>query len=129
MFVFTTEMVMKKVKTKQNRPSGEAYSSPTQDNWNSNKPTVMKYDSIINGVNELRKSRQSICPNPTSTPITIETPTKDSLIILTLNGKQLLQQTISEPSTAVDVCGLKSGVYFVKLVEEKGMQVGKFIKK
>ncbi|MBE0647023.1 MAG: T9SS type A sorting domain-containing protein [Bacteroidales bacterium] len=69
-----------------------------------------------------------IYPNPASTTITIETPSKCSLSILNFTGQQLLQQGITESTTTLDVSGLPSGIYVVKLAGEKGMQVGKFIK-
>ena len=75
----------------------------------------------------------SIYPNPASTAITIElshsTVNDNSLLtILNFNGQQLLQQEITEPSTKIDVSGLKSGIYIVKLVGEKEVQAGKFMK-
>jgi photosystem II stability/assembly factor-like uncharacterized protein len=67
-------------------------------------------------------------PNPVSTEITIETPTNGNLSILNTSGQQLLQREITEPTTTIDVSGWKSGVYFVKVAGENGVQVGKFIK-
>jgi hypothetical protein len=69
-----------------------------------------------------------ILPNPASTSITIETPAKCSLSIINLSGQQLLQQTITEPTTTIDVSGLKSGVYFVRLTGDKTVSVGKLLK-
>jgi len=69
-----------------------------------------------------------IYPNPTSTNITIESTTRGSLSFLDLNGQQLVQQEITEPSTTIDLSGLKSGVYFVRLTGERTLQVGKFVK-
>ncbi|MFC2102463.1 T9SS type A sorting domain-containing protein [Bacteroidota bacterium] len=70
----------------------------------------------------------SIYPNPASNNITIETPTKGSLSILNINGQVLLQQEVTEPSTTIDVSTLLDGIYTLRLVGEKGVQVGKFIK-
>jgi hypothetical protein len=70
----------------------------------------------------------TIYPNPTSSGITIEIPTQGHLSILNLNGQQLLHREITEPITTIDVSNLPSGVYEVKMVEVKGVQVGKFIK-
>ena len=42
--------------------------------------------------------------------------------------QQLLQQEITAPATTIDVSRFTSGVYVVKVVGEKGVQVGKFIK-
>jgi hypothetical protein len=82
------------------------------------------------GIDELKVPMEGIVvyPNPSSDKITIETPVRGHLFIHNLNGQQLLHQEIAEPTTTVDVSTLPSGVYVVKLVGEKGVQVGKFIK-
>ena len=69
-----------------------------------------------------------IYPNPSYSKIIVETTGKGYLTILNLNGKELLQQEITSPSTTIDVKGLPSGIYIVKVIGEKGIQVGKFIK-
>jgi len=72
-----------------------------------------------------------IYPTPTSILITIETstiPTPCQLSVIDINGQVILQQEITEPSTTIDVSGLESGVYTVKVFGKKGVQVGKFIK-
>jgi len=93
------------------------------------------YDELYLGntplivVKEINKSNTfSIYPNPTSTTITMGSTTKGQCTILSINGKQLLQQKIAEPITTVDISNLPCGVYFVKVVEEKGVQLGKFVK-
>jgi hypothetical protein len=40
----------------------------------------------------------------------------------------MLRTVITEPNTTIDVSGLKSGIYVIKIIGEKGVQVGKFIK-
>ena len=70
----------------------------------------------------------SIFPNPASATITIETPSTGSLFIFDANGQQLFQQEITELKITVDVRGWKNGVYVVKIVGEKAVSVGKFIK-
>jgi hypothetical protein len=79
--------------------------------------------------NILTSNNFKVFPNPAFNTITIETPAKGFLSILTLNGQQLLQQEITESKTTFDISILASGVYFVKLVGVKGVQVGKFIKR
>jgi hypothetical protein len=37
-------------------------------------------------------------------------------------------QEIPEPTTTVDVSGMKNGVYFVRVTGERTVQVGKFVK-
>jgi photosystem II stability/assembly factor-like uncharacterized protein len=82
------------------------------------------------GINDKTLITESlkIYPNPANDNITIETPTLGSISILNINGQQLHQQEITEPNTTIDVSNFPNGVYLVKLIGEKGVQVGKFIK-
>jgi hypothetical protein len=73
----------------------------------------------------------SIYPNPTSTQITISTPTTPNkntfLTIFKINGQQLLTRQITEQQTVIDVGALPQGVYIVKVTDDSTMKVGKFI--
>jgi hypothetical protein len=86
-----------------------------------------------NGIVGLSKHHQTedamrVYPNPASTNIHIETTLKGNLAILNLNGQQLLEQEITEPSTTIDVSKLVNGIYLLMTVGENGVQMGKFIK-
>jgi hypothetical protein len=74
----------------------------------------------------------SIHPNPASTQITLETyttPQKNTfLTIFNINGQQLKSRQITEPQTVVDVSGLPQGIYFVRVKDDKTVQVGKIIR-
>ena len=74
----------------------------------------------------------TIYPNPSSTQITIElpnTPQKNTILtIYNLSGQQYITQPITEPQTVVDISGLPSGIYFVKVVDDKNVMMGKVIK-
>ena len=104
--------------------------------WNNTGTKVTAGDSAylyyhtILGINDLmvQNGNLTIYPNPTSTAINIKTTTKGSLTILNTSGQQILQQTITKPNTTIDVSGLKSGVYFVRLTGEKKVLAGKFVK-
>jgi hypothetical protein len=78
------------------------------------------------------KNSLTIYPNPSSTQITIELPTTPQkntiLTIYNLNGQQFLSQHITEPQTLVDISGLTSGVYFVKVVDDEKVMMGKVVK-
>ena len=67
-----------------------------------------------------------------SAQITIELPTtpqkKTSVTIYNLNGQQLITRQITESQTVVDVSGLPSGVYFVKVKDDEKVMVQKVIK-
>jgi len=70
----------------------------------------------------------TIYPNPASTTINVESLLKGSIYILNLSGQQFQQELITVPKTTIDVSSLPGGVYFVKLVGEKDVKMGKFIK-
>ena len=108
-------------------PSGKPYVA-YRDYGNSYKATVMKYDSIYVGLNELQQSKLSCYPNPASDFITIETHTKGQVSIINIHGQELLKQTITEPKTLVDISSLPNGIYFVRVMGEKTVGVGKVIK-
>lgn len=69
-----------------------------------------------------------IYPNPASELITIDTPDPGQLFILNLNGQALIVRQVTEAKTIVDISALPSGINVMKVVGEKGVRVGKFIK-
>jgi len=77
----------------------------------------------------------AIYPNPASTTITIElpnlsTPQKNTtLTIYNISGQQLIKRQITEPIINVDVSGLSQGVYFVRVVSDEYVWVGKVVKR
>jgi photosystem II stability/assembly factor-like uncharacterized protein len=82
------------------------------------------------GVNEIKQvaGTLKLFPNPTSGNLTIEAPDKGTLIVYDINGVLLLQRELVESTTTIDFSSLPGGVYMVKLVGVKGVQVGKFVK-
>jgi hypothetical protein len=70
----------------------------------------------------------SIYPNPTSSHITIETPSIGHLTILNLNGQEIITRQITGPKTQLDISNLPGGVYFVRLTNDRTVTVGKIIK-
>ena len=108
-------------------PTGQPYVAYT-DIPNSYKASVMKYDSVFSGVNELPGSRLSIYPNPVTDKITIETPAKGILSILNLSGQELITRQITQPKATIDISSLPNGVYFVRVKGEKNVETGKFVK-
>ena len=77
---------------------------------------------------DLRGHFISVFPNPASTVITVETNCPGQLSILSLSGQVLLICQVTESKSAIDINSLSAGVYVVRLVSDKGTQVGKFIK-
>jgi hypothetical protein len=60
--------------------------------------------------------------------MTIETTTTGHLSILNFNGQELFKKAFTEPATTIGISNLPSGVYFIKIIGEKGVQVRKIIK-
>ncbi|MFA6924158.1 MAG: T9SS type A sorting domain-containing protein [Bacteroidales bacterium] len=77
------------------------------------------------------KNQINIYPNPANTQITIELPqtTKQSTIIIyNISGEETIKAKGIRQKTKVDISNLQSGIYFIKIVNEDGVSVGKFIK-
>lgn len=75
----------------------------------------------------------SILPNPAVSQITIEFQnethqTNTTLTIYNINGQQQIMHQITEPITSINVSGLKSGIYFVKIISNEYVLVTKIIK-
>jgi photosystem II stability/assembly factor-like uncharacterized protein len=84
----------------------------------------------INDHNQTSKTL-TIYPNPATDKIKIKTttiPVKSELSICNLHGQELILRQITEPKTVIDISILPSGVYVVKVIGERGVQVGKVIK-
>ncbi len=83
--------------------------------------------------NNASENQINIYPNPASTTITLElltvTGIKDTyLTIYNLNGQRLIMQTITEPKMDIDITALLSGVYFVRMYNERTVMVEKILK-
>jgi hypothetical protein len=72
-------------------------------------------------------------PNPAHATITIELSTQPSqnttLTIFNINGQQLITQTIKEPQTEIDLTHLPTGIYIIKVWNDKEVMVQKVIKR
>lgn len=85
--------------------------------------SVLKVDSFLN-------NQTIIYPNPTSNVLNIESKTNIlNIEIIDINGRSLLSKSQNSSSTSINVESLSKGVYFVKVSNEKGNFVQKFIKK
>ncbi|MFH0867173.1 MAG: T9SS type A sorting domain-containing protein, partial [Bacteroidota bacterium] len=77
----------------------------------------------------------SIYPNPANDYIIIAVPQKSNIEILNIQGQLLKSLVTTEDKTTIDISGLTSGMYFIKVTTEKavptgrqGIAVKKFIK-
>ena len=91
----------------------------------------MKYDTVSVGINEQQESRIKLYPNPATDKITVETsgtPQESHLAIVNAQGQEFIIRQITQPKTQLDLSSLPSGVYFVRLTNDKTVEVGKFVK-
>jgi hypothetical protein len=101
------------------------------------KVSVLKYDSVFVGINEFQESRLSVHPNPATGIITVETSatpsipiaTRSKLSITNLNGVEIMTRQITKPKTLLDISNLPNGIYFVRLTNDRTLEVRKLIKK
>ena len=77
----------------------------------------------------LKKSRFKLYPNPVGKTLNIETKSKYLRFeIYTITGKKIMESTLNE-SKAIDVSGLKAGIYFITVSSSDSLQnTIKFIK-
>lgn len=86
------------------------------------------------GIDEwLDDSQLTIYPSPASTQINIKLPAaippeNSILTIYNIHGQQITRRQMTERQTMVDVSGMSQGVYFVRVVSDNGVMVGKFVK-
>ncbi len=92
-------------------------------------------NTLVNpsGVNEVADNRigLNIYPNPVTEQLTLEITsfTEDCLLtVLDINGKELIRQQINESTSQINMSKLASGLYFVKLVSGKAVEVRKIVK-
>jgi hypothetical protein len=99
--------------------------------WYSCEKKLVKVEVFGTGTPGLRSPLDPILhvyPNPSSDKITIETIYKGQLSVFTINGQEIMQQAINKPTTIINVSTLPIGVYVLKMVGEKGVQVEKIIR-
>jgi len=81
---------------------------------------------------EKNNSLMCIYPNPANDKIMIEIPgipIQSTLSIINSNGQEVLKQPIHNNKTQINISHFSSGIYFVKLINDKQVEVRKIIKK
>jgi len=90
---------------------------------------IAKWDGIILGMNRiLLEGDLSIYPNPATAAITISTILRGQLFVMNLNNQEIMQQKITQPTTTIDISNLPKGVYVIKIIGDRCVQMGKVIK-
>jgi len=72
-----------------------------------------------------------IYPNPSSDFITIETPLNtdnSELTIYNISGQQIIKQKMNNAKTLVNIEDLRSGIYFLRVINDNTISVLKFVK-
>ena len=72
-----------------------------------------------------------IIPNPAKNKVTIEIPEKNKkfdLSIYNINGQELFEQQTTNHKQNIDITNFPSGLYFVKIINDKNVEVRKFVK-
>jgi hypothetical protein len=75
--------------------------------------------------------RYTICPNPSKDKITIFSLNiigNTQLSIYNVSGERVFERQLTDNETQIDISALPRGVYFVRVQNEKMLEVGKFIK-
>jgi len=84
----------------------------------------------LEDVNDIGKLK--IYPNPAKNNFissSLAITGNSQLSIFNVNGEKVMEKQLTEPETQIDISVLPRGVYFVRLQNEKIVEVGKFIKK
>jgi hypothetical protein len=93
---------------------------------------IAKAKWIYTGIDKADISNTiSVYPNPATETITIIAPkgkTKVLFKIENINGVAVLQREILESKVTIGISELPGGLYFIKIMGEKRVQVAKFIK-
>jgi len=76
----------------------------------------------------VEKLNISICPNPATNTITIETPRLGIIEITNIQGQLIKTYTASNNRTNIDVSALPCGVYVIEVKTDKEIATRKFIK-
>ena len=88
--------------------------------------------NYIIGLNKQNDDQEiKIFPNPATDKITLEVTGEigeRNLVIVNLEGQQLLTRQITEPKTIIDISSLPSGIYFMRETNDKTVELEKILK-
>lgn len=89
-------------------------------------------ESILTGTSNIASASELlIYPNPAKSYLMIENKqgNKEMIVsILSTDGKELMRQTSKGEKAKLDIQHLKSGIYFIKIEQDKSVEVRKIIK-
>jgi hypothetical protein len=100
--------------------------------WNKDASTFWANDSLdcqmIISVDEYSlENSLSVYPNPTSNQLSIDTELEiNEITIIDITGK--LIKTTKQNTSTINVADLSNGIYFIKIITDKGTLTKKFVK-
>ena len=102
-----------------------------QDNkWFGTEHGVSKIPGGTQGINHItNKNQLNLYPNPVQDVLYINLSEKQGMLeLFDIAVKSVLQNEILENKASIDVSGLENGIYLVKVLSDKKMVTGKFVK-
>lgn len=74
----------------------------------------------VSGINDIQKSSVKLYPNPASDVLNISIENASELEIINASGQTVENIFIKDNNTSIDISHLKSGIYFVKVIDKAG---------
>lgn len=110
-------------------PLGKLYIAYAENS--NDKLTVAKYDSPF-GINENRKDILHIYPNPATITVSIDlpdsSPEPETIVVSNLAGNKLLEMKTNKTLITIPVEAYPAGMYFVSVISNNSVWLGKFCK-
>ena len=125
--------VVFKIKTKNTLVSGDSVNNNANIFFDYNAPITTNtatttFQTLSNSVTNLDKSI-SVYPNPTSSIVNIKSNNSiNSIELYDAQGRILQTNLVNQNETSIDISDKSNGIYFLKIVSEKGSKVEKVIK-
>ena len=69
-----------------------------------------------------------IYPNPAKNNLTIESQQKSTIEIFNIQGQTILQQSLQQGKTDIDISRLAIGIYILKLSNNEKIEETRFVK-
>jgi hypothetical protein len=87
-------------------------------------------NEVLSVENDFTISRFSMFPNPTSDflNVKIQEGEIEQILLYNLNGKKVLSKKINKEQSIIDTQNLIRGIYFIKIILDKGIITKKLVK-
>ena len=88
-------------------------------------------EACLTAIEEATPTGILIIPNPSNDKITVSIPEMigfTKLEVFNVNGEKLIERKLIDNETQIDISALPRGVYFVRVQNEKMVEVGKMVK-